>query len=370
MNPKIVPQSISEEDNVLKFTLQGVNTSIANALRRIILSDIDCVVFKTYNEAVNQCSVEQNTTMFNNEIVKQRLGCIPIHIDDLDMPLENYLLEVSVENMTDSIQYVTTQDFQIKNENTGKYLSENDRQKVFPPSDETGYYIDFLRLKPKISDEIPGETIKLSCKFSIGNAKENGMFNVVSCCSYGCSVDDVKQELELNKLRKTWKDQGLKTADIKYESDNWKLLDGLRIIKQDSFDFIIQTIGVFTNQDIVRKGCDKIIQQLNTIDTLIKKEDLEIVKSSSTMKNSYDIILENDDYTIGKIMEYALYTKFYEGEDNKLSYCGFTKLHPHDTHSIIRVAYEKSVDIISIHGDLKECINELTQLYVKIKSSI
>jgi DNA-directed RNA polymerase subunit L len=367
MNPKIAPQSISEEDNILKFTLQGVNTSIANALRRTILSEIDCVVFKTYNEQVNQCTIDVNTTMFNNEIIKQRLGCVPVHIDDLEMPLENYLLELSVENMTDSVQYVTTEDFQIKNLVTDKYLSENDRQKIFPPCDETGYYIDFLRLKPKISDEIGGESIKLNCKFSIGNAKENGMFNVVSCCSYGCSVDDVQQELQLNKMRKNWKDQGLKVSDIKYESDNWKLLDGMRIIKPDSFDFIIQTIGVFTNQNIVTMGCETIIRNLNSVDTMIKKEKLEIVKSKTTMKNSYDIILENDDYTIGKIVEYALYTKFYEGEGNKLTYCGFSKLHPHDTHSIVRLAYENPVDNISIYGDLKVCLQELTQVYTKIK---
>jgi hypothetical protein len=31
------------------------------------------------------------------------------------------------------------------------------------------------------------------------------------------------------------------------------------------------------------------------------------------MVNCYDVILENEDYTLGKAVEYMLYTKFYEG---------------------------------------------------------
>ena len=38
MNPNV--QIISEDDNTLKFTLSGVNVSIANAVRRTIMSNI------------------------------------------------------------------------------------------------------------------------------------------------------------------------------------------------------------------------------------------------------------------------------------------------------------------------------------------
>ena len=369
MDPKILPQSVVEENEQLKFTISGVNVSIANSLRRIILSEIDTVVFKTYNEEVNTCKIEKNTTQFNNEIIKQRLGCIPIHIDDLNMPLDNYIMEIEEENDSDTIRHVTTKDFKIKNITTGTYLSENDKQNIFPPSDQTGYYIDFLRLKPKLSENIPGESITLSCKFSIGNARENGMFNAVSCCSYGYTPDDVKQEIELNKIKKTWKDEGMKSDEIKFEAENWRLLDGKRITKQDSFDFTIETVGVFTNQQIVHKGCDVLIKKLVEVDTMIDEEKLEITESNTTMKNSYDITIQNEDYTIGKAIEYVLYYKFYE-TDNLLSFCGFKKIHPHDNYSIIRVAYNNVIDKMSIHGHLKTCIQDLIDIYTKIKKSI
>ena len=369
MDPKILPQTVVEENEQLKFTLSGVNVSIANSLRRIVLSEIETVVFKAYNEDVNTCKVEKNTSQFNNEIIKQRLGCIPIHIDDLNMPLDNYIMELDEENDSDTIRIVTTKDFKIKNITTETYLSENDKQNIFPPSDQTGYYIDFLRLKPKLSDDIPGEAIKLSCKFSIGTSRENGMFNVVSCCSYGNTPDDVKQEIELNKLKKTWKDEGMKPDQIKFEAENWRLLDGKRITKTDSFDFTIESIGVFTNQDIVHKGCDVLIKKLVEVDTMIDEDKLEIIESNTTMKNCYDVIIKNEDYTIGKAIEYVLYTKFYE-KDNLLSFCGFKKVHPHDDDSIIRVAYNNVIDKMSIQGHLKTCIQDLIEIYNKIKKSI
>lgn len=376
MDPKILPQTVVEENEHLEFTLSGVDLSIANSLRRIILSEIDTVVFKTYNEEVNTCIIEKNTTSFNNEIIKQRLGCIPIHIQDLDMPLENYQLEIDEENNTDTIRYVTSNDFKIKNITTNTYLSENDKQNIFPPSDQTGYYIDFLRLKPKLSEQIPGEAISLTCKFSIGNAKENGMYNVVSVASYGNTVDDVKQEIELNKQKKIWKDQGFTTDKMIFESKNWKLLDGLRITKNNSFDFLIETVGVFTNQEIVHKGCDKLIKKLQALDTLIggegdddKLDKLEIKESNTTMKNCFDVIIPNEDYTIGKALEFVLYQKFYETND-LLSFCGFKKQHPHDDDSIIRLAYKEVIDKMSIQGHLKTCINDLIEIYNKIKKSI
>ena len=369
MDPKIAPNTITEEGDILRFTLSGVNTSIANSVRRTILSDIPCVVFKTYNEDVNTCVITRNTTAFNNEIIKQRLGCVPIHISDMEIPIKNYQLEVNVENTSDTIQYVTTKDFRIKNTDTGDYLTENDKQKVFPPNDQTGQYIDFLRLRPKVSDEIPGEAIDLTCAFSVGNAKENGMYNVVSCCSYGCSLDEPRQETELNKKRKEWKDAGYNASRINDESKNWKLLDGLRIIKKESFDFLVESIGIYTNQEIVHLACDSLIQRMKEVESLAKNNKLVISPSVNTMENSYDITLKNEDYTIGKALEYVLYTKYYETQD-LLSFCGFKKVHPHDTDSIIRVAYENAIDVATICGHVEECARDLVQIYEKIKKII
>ena len=63
------------------------------------------------------------------------------------------------------------------------------------------------------------------------------MFNVVSTCSYGFTVDDELQEKELAKKAQKWKDDGMTKTEIDMESKNWKLLEGMRIVKKDSYDF-------------------------------------------------------------------------------------------------------------------------------------
>ena len=113
MDPHI--SNVRTENGFLKFSLLDCNMSIANALRRIIISDIPTFVFRTYPYSENKAEVTHNTTRFHNEIIKQRLSCIPIHIDDMDFPYKDYVIEVDVKNNTDNILYVTTKDFKIKN---------------------------------------------------------------------------------------------------------------------------------------------------------------------------------------------------------------------------------------------------------------
>lgn len=368
MSPKISFNPLSKSSTTnsgeeLTFTLSDVNLSYANALRRTIISDIPTVVFKTAPYEQNKCTILTNTTRLNNEILKQRLSCIPIHITDLEIPLKNYLLEVDVENVTDTIMFVTTENFRIKNILKGDYLSEKDTREIFPPSDQTGYFIDFVRLRPRISKDLPGEKIQLTCEFSVATCKEDGMFNVCTTCSYGFTVDDVKMEEELGKKKQEWKD---KDVDVEFEAKNWRLLDGMRITKKDSFDFILQTIGVFSNEDLVIKACDILMGKLTGFKTLAETSELEIVSSPTVMENCYDIILKNEDYTIGKMLEFAFYSKYFQ-ELGTVTFCGFKKTHPHDDFSMIRLAYKDIVDKSNIVQNLSVCIDESIRVYEKIK---
>jgi DNA-directed RNA polymerase subunit L len=353
-------------DDELKFTLSGVNVSIANAIRRIILSDVPIVVFRVSPNDKNKCNITANTCGLNNEIVKHRLSCIPIHIKDVEeFPIKNYIMELNVQNNTDTTIYVTTKDFVIRDLISGKLLPEDKIREIFPANDMTGDFIDFVRLKAKPSDDLQAKTINLTCEFDIGYAKEDGAFNVVSTCSYGNTIDDVLQETKLQQLKQKWKDEGKKESEIEFESKNWKLLEGKRIFKKDSFDFVIQSIGIYTNVELLILACKIMIDKLDGLSTIIEEDKLEIKVADSTMANSYDIILENEDYTLGKVIEYFLLTKFYESR--LLTFCGFKMLHPHDTYGLVRLAYREAVDISNIKGHLKECITSSVDAFTKIK---
>jgi DNA-directed RNA polymerase subunit L len=364
-SPKIELTSNITDDE-LQFTLRNVDVSIANSLRRVILSDIPIIVFKVSPNDKNKCNIMANTCGLNNEIVKHRLSCIPIHIKDLEeFPYKNYIMEVNVSNNTDTTIYVTTKDFIVKDLVIGKPLSEDKIREIFPPNDYTGDFIDFVRLKPRVAEEIQPKKLHLMCEFDIGTAKQDGAYNVVSTCSYGNTIDTAAQEAKLQQLKQKWKDEGKKESEINFEAENWKLLEGKRIFKKDSFDFVIETIGIYTNGELPILACKILLDNLHIIDTLIDKDQIKIKLSENTMKNCFDIILENYDYTIGKVLEYFLNHKFYK--TGMLTFCGFKMSHPHDSYSIIRIAYKEPVEISSIKGHLKESISDSINIYENLR---
>ena len=360
-----------EEDGILTFTIYNTDVSYVNALRRTILSDIPIVVFKTIPYEENKANIMINTSRLNNEIVKQRLGCIPICAAELDeSQLKNYLLEVDVENKTDTNLIVTTKDFKIKNLVTDKYLDDNTMKKIFPPYiPPTGngeYYIDFLRLRPNITKDLPGEKIKLTCELSISNARYDSMFNVVGTCAYGCTPDREKMAEQLAIRKQKWKDEDKTEAEIQFEAANWNLLEGLRYVKSKSFDFIIQSLGIYDNTEIIIKSCDIVINNLENIKHSLDQDEMEIKPSINTMDNSYDITLVNNDYTIGNILNYELYSVFYQ-ELKALDYIGFKKMHPHDNDSIIRVSVSDKTKGVSavktmLNASIEEAIKKLESI--------
>ena len=353
-------------DDELQFTLSGVNVSIANSIRRVVLSDIPIVVFRVSPNEKNKCTIIANTCGLNNEIVKHRLSCIPIHIKDIEeFPLKNYAMELNVQNNTDTTMIVTSKDFVIKDLVSGKPLPQDKVREIFPANSLTGDFIDFVRLRGKPAEEIKGKSIHLICEFDIGTAKEDGAFNVVSTCSYGNTVDTANQEAKLQQLKQKWKDEGKKESEIEFEAQNWKLLEGKRIFLKDSFDFTIQSIGIHTNAELLILACQIMMQKLERLDELIDKDELEIKNADNTMRNSFDIILEDEDYTLGKVIEYFLLTNYYER--GLLTFCGFKMMHPHDSYGIIRVAYKEPVEISYIKGNLKDTIVSSKDVYTKLR---
>ena len=363
MEPSVL--DIYEKDNILYFTISNINVSYANAIRRVILSDIKTVVFRTFPYEKNDANFEINTSNFNNEILKQRLSCIPVHITDLETQLDDYIIEVDINNTSDQLVYVTTADFKIKNTKTGKYLDDETTGKIFPPNNITNQFIDFCKLKPQYSENIKGEHLKFSAKLSIGTAIENGSFNVVSICSYSNTPNkyeiDQQKQVKLQELQSKYTNDD----DIKYYLNDWLLLDAKRIFIENSFDFKIKSIGVFDNNDIIIKAIQNIIERLLKLNDIYSKPNNLINNSKTTIENSFDITIINEDYTIGKILEYSLYDLYYIG-DKSLTFCGFSKPHPHINESFIRIGFKTPIEKNSITTYINNAIKESVSYFQKL----
>ena len=354
--------NIEEIKDVLNFQINNIHLSVINSLRRTILADIPLVVFKTFPYNENKCQIYENTSQLNNEILKHRLSLIPVHITDKSIPLENYILEINVANKTKTIKYVTTNDFKIKDIVNNKYLSNTDNQRIFPSNKITGDYIDFVRLKPNLADNINGEMLHLTCEFSIGTAAENGAYNSVSICTYSNTCDTVKQNtIWAEKAKELAKDPDI---DVEYEKKNWYLLEGLRYFIPNSYQFKLKSIGIYDNKSLIKIAIKILVNKCNAFisDLSGESKSIMISESDNSLAHSYDIKLMNEDYTLGKVFEYLFYNMYYEG-NKTINFCGFIIEHPHDNFCIIRIAFKNITDVSIVKQMLSNVFAETIKIY-------
>ena len=369
-------KDVREDNGLLYFTATSCNVSIINSIRRTILSDIPVICFKTepHNEVTEKLEstiIYENTTTLTNEIIKQRLGCIPVYLKVTDNTLvENLVVELDVISKTENILYVTTEDFKVKEVATNNYLKETAVKKIFPPNKLTNDFILFNRLKPKISKHQDGEKLKLHAKLHVNTSKENSQCNVCSTIGYNNTIDNVKSNEAWMIYQDKLKAEGKRGKDITNIEKNWFNHNAKRYFVENSFDFRLETIGIYSNQELIKMACNILTNRMEDLKKLIQENELEIQKDTINTKYSFDIVLPNISYTIGKMLEYLLFDRYFE-KKNTFSYVGFIKKHPHDDFSIIRVVFKNGDEsnIDNIKTLLITCINYSQEIYKHIYDS-
>ena len=339
--------NINNDKNFIKYRFNNTNHSIVNALRRTILSDILVYGFnglaylnrnnKKEEKKEETVNVIKNTTRLNNEIIKQRLMCIPIHLNAYDN--ENDYTKITFELDTKTlnlekniVNFITTEHFKIKNS------SEKEVKKInpFPKDSITDEHIFISKINPKISNQLPQEELNVICRITKHSAKENACFNSVSCCSYSFLEKNEKEK------EKYWK-KYCKKNSIDFSNDdekkNWNLLKGKRICHKDKFNFIIESLGIYSCKELLIIASNTLINKFDNLLKNINQKNHFIFNNSLVgIKYSYDIKLKHEDYTIGKVLEYYINKNM---KKNSLIFVGFLKRHPHDNFSIIKIVFDE-----------------------------
>jgi DNA-directed RNA polymerase subunit L len=301
---------IRKSEDKLHFTLKNANVCIANALRRTIIGNIKAVVM-----AKDNCSITTNTSRFNNEILKQRLSCIPVCLTPDEEYIQTFTIHLTKTNNTSHVVFVTSEDFKVME--NGK---ESDK-KLFLPDNITGQYIDILRLRPKLGLSV--ESITLTATLSVATGSQSGTCNLGNAYyRYTVNHDLANRE---------WAKRGIESKE---EKKDWDLLQAKRFTIPDSYDFTVESYEhhIYTPEQLVKIACKTLQFDLNTFKTI----DFDIQKSENTLENCIDVILPNCDFTIGKLLEYYVFiTKF----PTTIKYVSFLKNHPHDKHGVLKLQY-------------------------------
>lgn len=379
MDPSV--KNLVEDNGTLQFQLTNTNVSFANAIRRTILSDIPTLVFKAAPYDATTINITKNTSRLNNEIIRHRLSCVPIH-HDIDFPTDKYVFRIEVENTGQNVITVTTADIKVFDKDTGKEAKQAAKS-LFPPDPMTGDYIQLVRLNPKVSEQLPGESLILEATATIATAGQDGAFNVACVTSYAHTVDKEKQAVALDKHLKDLKaeytrqnmDKDSLNQALEYAKNGWLALDGKRITIPDSFDFVIETIGVYKNETLVRRACDVITDRLDKLQSALR--------DTSSLADLFDVQpgefvmvkLENYDYTIAKILEAVIYHRNWHSKTklDGVDYISTIRPHPHIPEIFLRLHYSNQLpENLSLEEHSRAVVDNAAELckeiFAKIKS--
>jgi DNA-directed RNA polymerase subunit L len=270
-------------------------------------------------------------------------------------------------------------------------LPEATVRKIFPPDAISGEYIEFARLLPNLSssNSNSGEALAFTCTLEISNAKFDGMYNVAHTCAYNCTPDtkeiDKQWRIKEKVIREGFESSGSAASSIgelvENAKKNWELLDAQRIFVPNSFDFIIETVGVYSNVQLVTKACDIMIKKCEKLLSEIEHSaetsesgtnamtTIEHAHELTTMKNSFRVNLIGEDYTLGKVIENYIFSNYYNKTDGIVSFCGFKKPHPHALDSYIIVSFKDEIELSKVQEYISKVVLESISVFKSLFES-
>lgn len=353
---------IKKTKDDLNMTIQNVDVSFVNAIRRLILSDVETIGFNTDEYLNSDLKIITNTTPLHNEFILHRLGLIPVNIGDIEsFDSSKYRFSLNKENKSNEIINVTTGDFDVYDAITDKKLDNTD---FFKKDSITGEYILILKLKPnQVTGN--GEKIHIEGKCSKSSGRKNARFSPVSVSLYTYTPDP-------EKLKKAIQEKQLKTQQ---EITQFKIEQGERYFKTDSndepnsFDFKIESVGIIPPNEIFKYAltilAKKLLNFRNNVNNIIVENDvndeMKIYESLDKMKG-FTIEVEGESHTLGNLLQ------GYLSLDNKVQFVAYKNPHPlinkielklkivnHEL-SLLNEIIKKTVD------NLIEIINEFTKI--------
>jgi len=327
-------------DNIYYFDLnnnnQEIKISLANAIRRTIISNID-----VYAIDLESIQFIENNSILNNEFLKDRLCLIPILSDHKKIEYENIVIKCNKENNDETIQSIYVSDFECFNSNTQEKI---DNSELFP-------YTKILFCKLRTNQKIYFEA-----KLKKDNAYNGGsVFCPVSQCTYVFKIDTE----EVNKIMKTMNEK---------EKRHFMTQDIQRYYKKNNFDepevyqFAIESIGMLDVKTVFLKGIEYLINHLQYVKSEFDNKNTEKIKFLPNLENEsmFQILFDNENETLGNLLsQYLTY-------DENVMYCGFLIEHPLKKNFILKIKLKKNNNLDTIIVLIKKYIDDISKILNKI----
>lgn len=323
-----------------EFDIIDIDLSIVNGLRRVIHADVPTVGFMGENEP--SIVISKNTGPLHNEFMSHRIGMIPVHFSEENTEAFNedeYVFTCSVKNTSPYIRNLTTND--IVGTRNGENISANALSRIFPKNHITGAHVLITRLRPNEELEFTATLVKSS-------GKVHSSFSPVSLCSFYFNEDEsAKNITNILEKERTY----IKNA----------------VGDPTNIHFMIEPETGLSHTYIIVKGFEILEQKIHKIAQELDASggggsDKVSVTEHETIDNTYDLNINDEDDTVGNLVQSIIYSRFIR-ENNKLlekytvKYIGYYAPHPLEKKIVIRITLAEQVDKTDIVTVMKECCN-------------
>lgn len=328
------------EDDLLSFDLNNnikdIKISLANAIRRTIISDIP-----TYAINENEVIFYENSSMLNNEFLKHRLSLIPINCELEDINYDNLIISCKKTNSEETITSVYVKDFIIKDSLKNEEL---DIFKIFK-------YHNILFAKLQYN-----QTIYFDAKLIRNNLEYGGsVFSPVSVCMYTFKTDE-KMVKSITEDMDEYEKRRFYTQEVE------RIYSKNEIGEPYAYQFSIEANGFYQPKTILFFGLEYLIKRLNNVKIEFrnkKSKKISLVYNNDN-PDFFEFLIDHENETVGNLM--STYMTYYEN----VFYCGYVIEHPLNNNILFRIKLKENNTlentIILIEGCFDMLINILEKL--------
>lgn len=406
---KIKIENTKYDDETIDFTISGdretgLEKSIVNSIRRILLTEIPCVAFRCDEGKPSDLEMETNKTSSHNEFILHRISLIPLFINPFEYK-KDYLFQLQVKHDGDKPYiFVTSDMFEIyplkenledvnlniidmNNYDLKKPLSKDEKKSIIRPFlyKEKEYYNLVTELKNTYSSDSYNQELSLYGSPSISNGKEHSRWKSVSDAVYTFTKD--------SDMFKSVANEKADLKNITNEDERLSFIKSLELSESERYyhrdingepyiyDFKITSCHYLKSKDLFLLANNimknKLTNLKNNLVLLVQGKETPIsVKNHTVSTSTYEILIPGEDDTLGNVIQSHIVNDFIK-EDSLINICSYRRSHPLEEHIVLNISINpksklsNNNDEAKLNGIVKfleEVINHITSIYDEIIS--
>lgn len=314
-----------------------IKISLANAIRRTIISDIT-----TY--AIHDVTFFENTSMLNNQFLKHRLNLIPIISNMKNINYENIIISCKKKNENENIESIYVSDFVCTDSETNLVIDNN---------------LIFKYPKILFGKLNNNNFISFEAKLMNNNSEYGGsFFSPVSACIYTPKIDvNRANEITSNMSESEKKIFGLQEIERVYEKNE--------IGDPNIYQFVVESIGFYEPLEIILLGLEALVTKLHNVKIEFRNSNSKkVILNEMDDSQFYIFTIDHENETVGNIL--STYITYH----NNVFYSGYVIEHPLKYNILLKVKLHTDNNLENVILIIEETIDNTINVLDRIKNDL